>query len=228
MIPIQHIIVALICFGAPFFTYFIHRYLRDHPSERIKEICYISVYLIYGLIAWFVAASRPLADSIDAPAIDLPWWLIVPGCLYLAYTLLIEDLSIWRIRSNPEYHARVRDIYDKMAWRLPRGRRQIAMFYGIATIVGIVEELFFRGYLTRYLIDFGLSWPAVAAVLAVLFGVGHFPQGWRYVVTSGLHGLMYWFLYAWTGSIWAPAVLHILYDARIGYISKVIANKSRL
>ncbi len=175
-------------------------------------------------------ASRPLSDSIQAPAMDLPWWLIVLGCVYLAYILLIEGYSIFRIHTNLEYRDKVREVYADKAWLFPRGRRQVAMFYGIAVIVGIVEELFYRGFLTRYLMDppFGFSWPWAAVILGVVFGVGHFPQGWRAVISISLHGLLFWFLYAWTGSIWPAVVLHVFYDARIAYVSNVIANKSRL
>lgn len=224
----HHFVVLLIIIGAPVSTFFIHRYLREHPSERIKEICYCAVYIIYGLIAWFAASSRPLGDSIYSPDISMPWWIIVPGCLYLAYTLLVEGRTIWLVRNNPEFREKVLANYDSRSWLFPRSRRQIAMFYGISIIVGIVEEMFFRGYLTRYLMDapFDLSWPAAAAVLGLIFGVGHFPQGWRTVISTGLHGLMYWFLYAWSGSILVPVILHILYDARIAYISSIVNPRS--
>lgn len=183
------------------------------------------MYLIYGLIAWFVIASQPLGDSIHAPDISLPWWIIVTGCVILAFYVLLEGRSIWRLYHDVEYREVILQVYLDKAWLYPVGRRQVTMFYAVAIIVGIVEELFFRGYLTQYLMDFGLSWPWAAAILGILFGVGHFPQGGRAIVSCAIYGLLYWFVYAWSGSIWPAAVLHVLYDARIGYVSSFLMKK---
>lgn len=222
-----HLIVYLFCIGAPLSTFYLHRYLRQHPSDRIKERCYISVYILYALLTWFAVGTRPWSELWRSPVINMPDWLVWIGAAGLTLYVVLNAVELAGLR-RPAFREAVAKVFEDKAWLLPQGRRQIGMFYAISIVVGFAEELFFRGYLTRYLMDtpYSLSWPAVAAVLGVLFGAGHFPQGWKAALSSGINGLLYWWLYAWTGSIWAPVVLHVLYDARIGFISSVIHKKT--
>lgn len=230
MVILVHFVVYLICFAAPVFTLFIHRRLKNKPSNKNKESAFGMVYLLYGLIFLFIFSTRPLSESINAPNISLPWWVLIIGIIYTIYYVFSNAVTIWGLHKRPEFRKSVAKSFEQKAFMFPTTNLQIKMFYGISIIVGIVEELFFRGFMMRYLMDspYGFSWPVATIALAILFGVGHFPQGWHAVLSSGINGLLYWFLFAWSGSIWLPAVVHILYDARIGYMSKIIRHKNSI
>ncbi|MEX0978096.1 MAG: CPBP family intramembrane glutamic endopeptidase [Pirellulales bacterium] len=91
-------------------------------------------------------------------------------------------------------------LYDHMTW--PSG---IAFVVFIAVAPGFVEELFFRGYLQRRLLD---RWsPAVGVpVIAVLFAASHGTPAWALAVLP----LALWLgILAWrTGSLWPGIVCH--------------------
>ena len=89
----------------------------------------------------------------------------------------------------------------------------LATFFGFLWVTAVGEELFFRGVVTRALLD---HWPKVPAVFmsALLFGCAHFwfrgfPD-WRSAVVAVLLGVFCGWAYAQTGSVRVPMVAHAL------------------
>ena len=82
---------------------------------------------------------------------------------------------------------------------------------------GVSEELLFRGfllyYLARYLPDLNV-WPQILIASAV-FGLAHLFQGWRGILATGALGAVFGLLYAVTGSLFVPVVIHAAIDLRI-------------
>ena len=82
---------------------------------------------------------------------------------------------------------------------------------------GVSEELLFRGfllyYLARYLPDLNV-WPQILIASAV-FGLAHLFQGWRGILATGALGAIFGLLYAVTGSLFVPVVIHAAIDLRI-------------
>jgi membrane protease YdiL (CAAX protease family) len=82
----------------------------------------------------------------------------------------------------------------------------------IWTLAAFGEEMVFRGYVFGRIAD--LTGTKVAAVLltTILFGFGHYYQGWAGVVDSCISGLTLALLYARTGNLWLPILAHGLTD----------------
>jgi CAAX protease family protein len=76
------------------------------------------------------------------------------------------------------------------------------------TLAAFGEEMVFRGYVFGRIAD--LTGTKVAAVLltTILFGFGHYYQGWAGVVDSCISGLTFALLYARTGNLWLPIMAH--------------------
>jgi membrane protease YdiL (CAAX protease family) len=90
-------------------------------------------------------------------------------------------------------------------------------FAALSIGAGISEELLFRGfllyYLGRYLPELSV-WPQILIASAV-FGLAHLFQGWRGTLATGALGAVFGLLYAVTGSLFAPIVIHAAIDLRI-------------
>ncbi|WP_181408363.1 CPBP family intramembrane glutamic endopeptidase [Schumannella sp. 10F1B-5-1] len=107
---------------------------------------------------------------------------------------------------------------------LPRNRRELGWGAGMSINAGVMEELLFRlavpTLLFAVLVDaLAGSSDGPAALLAagiaiVLFGALHAYQGWRGAVMATVLGLVFFGLYAVTGMIWVPIVVHALFDLR--------------
>jgi len=93
-----------------------------------------------------------------------------------------------------------------------RGMVEFLLALVLVVIVAVAEETIFRGYLILRFKAF-TSNPFRAALLsAVVFSLGHGYEGSAGVVTVGVMGLVFAFVYMWRGSLIAPVVMHFLQD----------------
>jgi membrane protease YdiL (CAAX protease family) len=86
----------------------------------------------------------------------------------------------------------------------------------IFLFIGVLEELFFRGFLQNLLSRTLGSWVAGQALVSVLFGLFHilhapFPN-WRYVALASVAGWFYGSAYRNSGSLMASSLLHAAVD----------------
>jgi membrane protease YdiL (CAAX protease family) len=90
----------------------------------------------------------------------------------------------------------------------------IGTFFGFLLVTALSEELFFRGVITRALLD-QLPSRAFAIILsAVVYGAAHlwfhgFPD-WRQASVAALLGIFFGYAYARTGSVRVSMVTHTL------------------
>ncbi len=79
-------------------------------------------------------------------------------------------------------------------------------------IVAFAEETIFRGYLILRLKEITASRGLAALLSAILFSLGHGYEGSAGVITVGLMGLVFAFIYLWRQSLVTPMVMHFLQD----------------
>jgi len=97
---------------------------------------------------------------------------------------------------------------------LPRNKQELRLGAAMSINAGIFEELVFRLGLPALV--FGASGSVLAAIIfsVLLFGALHLYQGPAGVIGTGIVGAVMMALYAVTGSIAVPIVLHALFDLR--------------
>lgn len=101
---------------------------------------------------------------------------------------------------------------DRLHGNLPLALGLLAFVWAFAAFG---EEIAYRGYLTRRLLDLvpGAPWVAVG-VGALLFGLGHAYKGPLGVLDSGVAGLILGALYLRSGrNLWAPILAHGFIDS---------------
>jgi len=89
-------------------------------------------------------------------------------------------------------------------------------------LVGIIEEIVFRGFLLRKLMDSFRFWLA-NTITALLFASIHFPI-WIYkgqfefpyilnsIITAFVLGIIFGFIYKKSNSLWSVIIIHSLYN----------------
>ena len=107
---------------------------------------------------------------------------------------------------------------------LPHDRRELRLFLGVAVTAGVCEEILFRGFLVWYL---SLLVPGGWALVlsAALFGMAHAYQGTRGILQTAAVGLVLVLLYAFSGSLWVPILLHGFIDANSGILAHSILSR---
>jgi membrane protease YdiL (CAAX protease family) len=215
--PLDHVLAAAFGVGFPILAYVQYERRRpaleaDAPGVRIREysdtIAWLGGMGLATVVVWAMA-GRPWGDL----GLGWPRWNL-PSLVVLAAVAAAGIFFAWQLRLL-RTDARAREMLRAQAAHvdeyLPRDPQQGRVFNGVAVGAGIGEELFFRGFLTWYLGEF---LPPIAAIgaTAAAFASAHLMHGIPATLRAGLMGLLFSGMYAWTGSLYGPMILHTLVD----------------
>ncbi len=164
------------------------------------------------LAVWGLAGRRWADLGLGVPSPGAPN-VIASLALLLLAAFFAYQLRL--IRSDPRAQEALRVQVVPVEEFLPTTEQEGRRFMGIAASAAIGEELFYRGFLVWYLSAF-LPVLAAIGVSAVVFALAHVMHGASNTYRAGLMGLGCSGLYAWTGALWVPMVLHALIDGFAG------------
>ena len=111
---------------------------------------------------------------------------------------------------------------------LPRTTAEMIAFVALSVTAGFCEELLFRGYLQRQFLAWSGRVEAAVALQAVVFGVGHFYQGWRGALTITLYGAMFGILAVMRKSLRPGMIQHAMQDSFTGIVGSLLIKHGRL
>jgi membrane protease YdiL (CAAX protease family) len=148
-----------------------------------------------------------------------PWWAIHPlnGLQLRAATLLAGllltlppvTLLAVTLRSGRPWAVRLRHTVDDIAATLLPGTGPLALLV-LAAAAGVAEETLFRGVLQAAIAPHLGNLVAVV-VVGALFGAAHAISAAYVLVATGM-GLYLGAVYAMTGNLILPVVIHTTYD----------------
>jgi membrane protease YdiL (CAAX protease family) len=164
------------------------------------------------VLCWWFYKKRPFSE------IGLLW---SPGQAFIIATVavsiavIIGFLFLDRVARFVRQRPNLKRKLSTAPELLPRTSRELRLFLLMSFCAGICEEILFRGYLIWYL---GAGMDITGAILlsSVIFGFCHAYQGKKGVFIIMPVGLVLAILYVWTGSLWAPVLLHIAIDGWSG------------
>lgn len=152
-----------------------------------------------------------LAGSLLASAVAA---VVVAAYFSLAFGPALH--CMWRPAARQKYCAGI----ETLRFMLPVSSSERLWWILVSISAGVCEELFFRGFMPKFLSgELHGVWtmaPAAAWLLSsVLFGLCHFYQGAGGIVRTAVGGLMFSLLAILTGHLLLPIVLHILVDLAV-------------
>jgi membrane protease YdiL (CAAX protease family) len=183
------------------------------PKRQRYRIIIAVQFIILLITLW--AAHREgivlLGRQRGAPEI----WLITAG---------YAGLIVWRGR-----HAWARMSADRLqnARRLlPDDPSLMRLWVGIAAMAGISEECAYRGLAYQLLARMSLN-PALAVLVCVVcFAIGHMTQGWRGVLGTFLHALIFHGPVFLTHALYLAIVFHAAFNLIVGVIAMPVLSRS--
>ena len=215
--PADAILLAALVIGAPVYSYFAgmriaRGEMRPRGEAYVRSILSQWAIALTTLFLWW-RLGRPFSALGLVARFDWPNIVAAIACvLILAYMNgQLRVLDRW----PPEKRQRLRNAFGRAAAVIPRTPAEYRLFLAVSFTAGICEELVYRGYLFAVTAPFITLYGAVAAS-ALIFGLAHVYQGWRNVLRTALAGLAFGLIYAGTGSILLPMLLHALVDVRGG------------
>ncbi|WP_201319115.1 CPBP family intramembrane glutamic endopeptidase [Paenibacillus sp. EPM92] len=224
-----HLVVAFILILMPVISIFEVKKLKANIADKTKESAYLRIYLWYILATVLVLMVQPFASMFYPAAtftvpkiINYILWSIVTYQLFMLIVPTILTLYSQRMRSA------IAEEYRNKEYMLPRSKKSLIMFAVLAFVVGISEEIIFRGYLYSYFQgQWGFTALSSFIITNVLFGIGHYQQGKSAIWDTMLFGFALSWLYINSGSLLLPIIFHILYDLKIVWVTLMIRKELR-
>ena len=170
----------------------------------------VTVLVVGGLLAWFwreygelVAQTRP---SLSETAIGVGVGIVVFG-------LWIHLDAPWMTIGSPSASFLPLDARGQLVWPLVAVR-----WIGAALIVPVMEELFWRSFLMRWIQSpqFESVVPQRVALKAVLLSTFVFTLAHTLWLAAIIAGLAYAWLYVRTGKLWVPVIAHAVTNGALG------------
>jgi uncharacterized protein len=214
------LIVAVPLRGARRYRVLMRR-IERHPELRVKF--YVNGMLSQWLmlvplifIGWGLGWS-PQIFGLQAPAYGYLAAIVAVILILLFYA---QVFYIRRVAGSDEGRAQLRQSMSGPLQMLPRTPKERTLWVLLSLTAGFCEELLYRGFLPAYLVHIFPGVPLILAIIiaAVLFGFGHIYQKVTGVIGTGLIGLVFGFLYYFTGSLFLPMIVHALFDLRLIFL----------
>lgn len=200
------------------------RYRTTARRQKMMRRWLLDSFLSFGGLSAIILILaggfvRPLATSLSEwPGVrDIRNWFTDDPTLawgiVIAVVVAAVVLTVVGLRAARSSDDGVPTIGDIQAM-LPRNRQELVLGGVMSINAGIVEELMFR--LALPALVYGATGSAVAAVLGsvLFFGALHLYQGVFGVIGTTVVGAGFMLLYAVSGLIAVPIVLHALFDLR--------------
>jgi membrane protease YdiL (CAAX protease family) len=171
------------------------------------------------LVAWLYQGRQVSTLGLGAPG----GTGFVIGAAIAALMITYATLQVLYVRRSERLQTQVRErlLATGLSSLVPVTAPEYRLFAGVALSAGVWEELLFRGFLIAYAGHYlGLGAGVVAA--AVAFGIGHAYQGAAGMAKTGFSGLIAGGLYALTGSLWIPMLLHTAVDLHAGSLGYIV------
>lgn len=199
-------------------------YLNDFASIFIKDwrlwlfIDYVGVKLFPLVVAlWLIRSKKMRPAEFGLTTQSVPSFLVV--FLIVALVGTVIDQNGYRLIAKLPGYSSLGDMpaISSLAWNW------IDLTLGLL-LVGIVEELVFRGYMHTFLSRFTESSSAIVAISSVAFGLIHWSLGLHAVMITSIIGAVFMIAYLRTRALPPVMLAHfsINFIDFAGVVSKSI------
>jgi len=224
--PIDHVVVALVVLVLPIIDclYIRERAARIRAGQtelRMKlyrsmiSVEWIATIVIVAL--WFLLGRGAGTLGLIPRLGPLP--VVGYGITVLAFVVMY--LQARAVIGSTENQAAFGKQIGGLSFLMPRTDAEVRRFDVVSVTAGICEEIVFRGFLTAYFVAlFDLPFWGAAILSSIGFGLIHMYQGPFGILKTAMVGGVLATLYGWTGSLWAPILVHAAMDLAAGRMSR--------
>jgi membrane protease YdiL (CAAX protease family) len=170
----------------------------------VATLSLLDTALVVGLIFLFLRAHRESARDVLL-GYRVPWREVIVGIALLPVILILASLTLKIVVTlAPHLH----NVSKNPMEDLMRNPRDAAIFGVVVMIAGGVREEIQRGFILHRFSQY-LGGGVVGVIFhSVVFGLGHFDQGWDATIAVGTLGAIWGTIYLIRRSIIAPMVSH--------------------
>lgn len=229
---VVYLLIAAIAISMPILGVMDHRRMlrrveAKEPDARVSTYR-LTIAFQWGTTAIVLLVWLGTSQNLSSLGLGFQsgWGFWVFGGLTLVACLLSVVQAVTVTRSE-EKLAQAKDQFRSLIHLVPHDNRDAQWWTGLSITAGICEEIIYRGFMITVIAASVGTWVAVG-VSAVVFGLGHAYQGPSSILKTAAIGVAMGVLFVVTGSLWAPMLLHVVYDLTIGYIGWQVVTRTNV
>jgi membrane protease YdiL (CAAX protease family) len=217
---IHHLLVLFLIVIFPLWDRVETKRLKASTDPRDRIHAYRMTIGWQVIACAMILATVPLAELITPPAHDRIFGAEVKPHVVLPIVgglLLGAMIPILVTLVKPEAREKQMVALQSIEFFLPCTPQARRWWAALSIVVGVAEEIIFRGFLIRYMLALPIGWGVGGAVIAaaVVFGIDHGYQGIAGLISTTILALVFSALFFASGSLWLPMLVHALIDMRI-------------
>ena len=170
----------------------------------VSTISLLDAILVVTLCVFFLRVHRESARHVLFGSRPLLREALFGIAILPATFMLVMIVRILLLKYAPQLHNVTRNPLEDML----RNRHDILVFAVVVVISGGVREEVQRGFITHRFAQYLGGGAAGVLIYSVIFGFGHYDQGYDAMIMTGLLGVVWGFVYLTRRSIVAPVVSH--------------------
>ena len=229
---------ALVCLGLLFSGFFVVQGFlvsNQNPTQLSDPQLVWQIYLMAGLSVLIFALLPTISGYMQkvrfSPGFNLRPASILSflGAVFLGISLWLLVNELFVLLSDAGLTTMSESMRETIEEKLARVRKLIPVAAMILVLVlpGVVEELFFRGFLFSALRGY-FNGPATVIISALLFGLAHWvitPMfGLEKMIVSTFLGLILGWVALQSGSVYPPMLLHALHNGILATLNSLKNN----
>lgn len=185
-------------------------YLPDSLGLDSRWVYALQTLLVAGLLAWHWRDYGELARQNLPDAREIGWSVVVGIAVFALWVKLdapwmqLGEATASFVPLEPD---------GRLNWPLILFR-----LAGAALVVPLMEELFWRSFLMRWLERPGFEWvdPQRVALKAIVLSTFIFMLAHTLWLAAIVAGLAYALLYRWSGRLWTAVIAHAVTNGLLG------------
>ena len=189
----------------------------------VQAVSHLFTYLFPALAYWYLFEHRRWADfqTSSLKAVSGLWLgllsiivilpfneLIIKWNQHLELPGLIENLADWIHRKEQES-----TLQTKLLVAFKSADQLLIAILVVGFVASIGEEVFFRGIIQRWLMKWTVNAHVGIWLAAIIFSAVHFQFSGFF--PRILLGVLFGYLYFWSGNIWVAIVAHFINNSLI-------------
>ncbi|MEO5696397.1 MAG: CAAX prenyl protease-related protein [Burkholderiaceae bacterium] len=170
----------------------------------------LTVLVVGGLLAWFWREYGELVAQTWPSPTEIA---LAVGVGVVVFALWINLDAPWMMIGTPTATFLPLDLQGQLIWPLV-----VVRWIGAALVVPVMEELFWRSFLMRWIQSpqFEAVPPQSVALKAIVLTTFVFVLAHTLWLGAAIAGLAYAWLYVRTGKLWVPVIAHAVTNGVLG------------
>jgi CAAX prenyl protease-like protein len=198
----------------PFLTYLLFIVIADLLARlgwNAQDLRWLYAVKIGAVMLMLVIFWRDYSELKSSPALGLRGVMVAIAAGAAVLVLWVSLNASWMIVGNPEGFNPTTN--GRIDWLLVAVR-----IFGAALVVPVMEELFWRSFLMRWIVsvDFLKVDPARITLLSLIISVTLFGVEHNQWLAGIVAGLTYSVLYVRYRTLWSPILAHAFTNALLG------------